>query len=90
MCRLRPQWMDPACPQNRTGATYELIAAVSHLGVSGTSGHYTADVRQSNGQWLRCDDASIYRIGWDKVKDQPAYLLFYQLKDPGPSSSGSA
>ena len=81
--------MDPSCPQRSTGATYELIAAVSHLGVTGTSGHYTADVRQPGGQWLRCDDDKIYRVGWDKVKDQPAYLLFYQLKESASKETTS-
>lgn len=57
---------------------YELVATVTHHGREPSKGHYTADVRHSNGQWLRFDDASVTAITTSKVLHDQAYVLFYK------------
>ncbi|OMO49982.1 Peptidase C19, ubiquitin carboxyl-terminal hydrolase 2 [Corchorus capsularis] len=60
------------------GRKYELVATITHHGREPSKGHYTADARYSNGQWLRFDDASVTAIGPSKVLHDQAYVLFYQ------------
>lgn len=57
---------------------YELVATVTHHGREPSKGHYTADVRHANGQWLRFDDASVTAIAMSKVLHDQAYVLFYK------------
>ncbi|XP_011042126.1 PREDICTED: ubiquitin carboxyl-terminal hydrolase 24 isoform X2 [Populus euphratica] len=57
---------------------YELVATVTHHGREPSKGHYTADVRHANGQWLRFDDASVTAITTSKVLHDQAYVLFYK------------
>ncbi|KAJ6704787.1 UBIQUITIN CARBOXYL-TERMINAL HYDROLASE [Salix purpurea] len=57
---------------------YELVATVTHHGREPSKGHYTADVRHANGQWLRFDDASVTAIATSKVLHDQAYVLFYK------------
>lgn len=57
---------------------YELVATVTHHGREPSKGHYTADVRHANGQWLRFDDASVTAIAMRKVLHDQAYVLFYK------------
>ncbi|KAJ6702896.1 UBIQUITIN CARBOXYL-TERMINAL HYDROLASE [Salix viminalis] len=57
---------------------YELVATVTHHGREPSKGHYTADVRHANGQWLRFDDASVSAITTSKVLHDQAYVLFYK------------
>ncbi|CAL1394540.1 unnamed protein product [Linum trigynum] len=57
---------------------YELVATVTHHGREPSKGHYTADARYPNGQWLRFDDASVTAIGLNKVLHDQAYVLFYK------------
>ncbi|XP_065868511.1 ubiquitin carboxyl-terminal hydrolase 24 isoform X2 [Euphorbia lathyris] len=57
---------------------YELVATITHHGREPSKGHYTADARYSNRQWLRFDDASVTKIGTNKVLHDQAYVLFYK------------
>ncbi|KAJ4840292.1 hypothetical protein Tsubulata_023416 [Turnera subulata] len=57
---------------------YELVATITHHGRDPSKGHYTADARYPNGQWLRFDDASVTAIGTNKVLHDQAYVLFYK------------
>lgn len=76
---LQPAWMQHTLvAQHRQGAAYELIATVSHHGVSPQSGHYTANVRQANGTWLHFDDGTVSNLTMHDVCDAGAYLLLYQ------------
>ena len=43
------------------------------------SGHYTADVRQADGHWLRFDDDTVLSCNLKDVLHDKAYLLFYRL-----------
>lgn len=60
------------------GRKYELVATITHHGREPSKGHYTADARYPNGQWLRYDDASVNAIGANKVLHDQAYVLFYK------------
>ncbi|XP_022745349.1 ubiquitin carboxyl-terminal hydrolase 24-like isoform X2 [Durio zibethinus] len=60
------------------GRKYELVATITHHGSEPSKGHYTADARYPNGQWLRFDDASVTAIGTSKVLHDQAYVLFYK------------
>ncbi|XVE69524.1 hypothetical protein DITRI_Ditri09bG0159000 [Diplodiscus trichospermus] len=60
------------------GRKYELVATITHHGREPSMGHYTADTRYPNGQWLRFDDASVTSIGTRQVLHDEAYLLFYE------------
>ncbi|BDA47004.1 probable ubiquitin carboxyl-terminal hydrolase 10 at C-terminar half [Coccomyxa sp. Obi] len=82
--RIQPSWMAEGCPdaRHRGGADYDLIAVVHHHGRTPASGHYTADVRQPDGKWLRFDDADLSAVSLARVvDDNKAYLLFYQLRE---------
>lgn len=60
------------------GRKFELVATITHHGREPSKGHYTADARYTNGQWLRFDDANVYAIGLNKVLHDQAYVLFYK------------
>ncbi|KGN50463.1 ubiquitin carboxyl-terminal hydrolase 24 [Cucumis sativus] len=60
------------------GRKYELVATITHHGRESSKGHYTADVRYHNNQWLRFDDASVTAIGKNNVLHDRAYVLFYK------------
>lgn len=60
------------------GRRYELVATITHHGREPSKGHYTADARYSDGQWLRYDDASVTAVGTSKVLHDQAYVLFYR------------
>ncbi|XP_057499687.1 ubiquitin carboxyl-terminal hydrolase 24-like [Actinidia eriantha] len=60
------------------GRRYELVSTITHHGREASKGHYTADARHTNSQWLRFDDASVTAIGMSKVLHDQAYVLFYK------------
>ncbi|KAF8403724.1 hypothetical protein HHK36_011828 [Tetracentron sinense] len=60
------------------GRKYELVATITHHGRDPSKGHYTADTRNSDGHWLRYDDASVTPISTSKVLHDQAYVLFYK------------
>ncbi|PSS09953.1 Ubiquitin carboxyl-terminal hydrolase, partial [Actinidia chinensis var. chinensis] len=65
-------------PPSAEGRRYELVSTITHHGREASKGHYTADARNPNGQWLRFDDASVTAIGMSKVLHDQAYVLFYK------------
>ncbi|KAF3529645.1 hypothetical protein DY000_02036928, partial [Brassica cretica] len=66
-----------ASPSNG-GLKYKLVATITHHGRDPSKGHYTADARRKNNQWLRFDDASVTAIGPKQVLHDQAYVLFYK------------
>eukprot|EP00262_Sarcandra_glabra_P007884 TRINITY_DN20993_c0_g1_i1.p1 TRINITY_DN20993_c0_g1~~TRINITY_DN20993_c0_g1_i1.p1 ORF type:complete len:562 (-),score=104.12 TRINITY_DN20993_c0_g1_i1:331-2016(-) len=60
------------------GRRYELVATITHHGRDPSKGHYTADARYADAQWLRYDDATVTAVGTSKVLHDQAYVLFYQ------------
>lgn len=77
-CRLDSELLDRESQHKRGGAQYELIATVSHHGQKAISGHYTADVLQPNGKWLRFDDDKVSYVSQLDVTNNVAYLLLYR------------
>lgn len=75
---IKSSWLDPACRDR--GTHYDLIGTVSHHGKNLTNGHYTADVLQADGKWLRFDDAEIYSVSLQSVLTERPYILFYQRR----------
>lgn len=62
---------------------YDLYGVVVHHGGSSNSGHYFSFVKAPNGAWHCMNDESVSTVGWNLVKQQQAYMLFYAQK-PGP------
>lgn len=60
-------------------STYKLLSVVNHIGTSVQGGHYTCDILQSNGSWLRFDDAKVSKVSEEGVMQQNAYFLVYIL-----------
>ncbi|KAM7509054.1 hypothetical protein LguiA_019507 [Lonicera macranthoides] len=60
------------------GRRYQLVSTITHHGKEASKGHYTADARYHDDQWLRFDDASVTAIGTSKVLHDQAYVLFYR------------
>jgi ubiquitin carboxyl-terminal hydrolase 10 len=75
----RGSWLDGSCSKER-GAQYELVATVTHHGKNIGNGHYTSDVMQSDGRWLRFDDGDVVSVKKQNVLLERPYLLFYQKK----------
>lgn len=73
---MRSGWLAAGCKERRM--EYELVATVSHHGKNSTSGHYTADVIQPDGRWLRFDDGNVFSVSQQAVMSDRTYLLFYQ------------
>jgi Ubiquitin carboxyl-terminal hydrolase len=44
------------------------VATVSHHGKNPNAGHYTADVKQHDGRWLRFDDATVTSVPLSMVR----------------------
>ena len=84
---IRSSWL--ATGSSDRGAVYDLVATVSHHGKSLTSGHYTADVLQAGGKWLRFDDSDAYWMPEQKFLAERPYLLVYQRSSSTSVSSSS-
>lgn len=76
---VRPSWLASGCTQRNS--VYKLVATISHHGKAISSGHFTADVLQSSGKWLRCDDDNLYFVPERQVLSDRPYLLFYERID---------
>ena len=73
---MRSSWMASGTPDR--GAIYNLVATVTHHGKSISRGHYTADVVQPDGKWLRFDDSDVYMVKEQQVLGDTPYLLVYE------------
>ncbi len=51
---------------------------MSHHGKQAGAGHYTADVKQPDGRWLRFDDASVTSVPSPAVRT-PACIPFFTM-----------
>ncbi|ESO11114.1 hypothetical protein HELRODRAFT_183496 [Helobdella robusta] len=63
---------------------YELVAVVSHIGPTLTSGHYVSDVYDTKSScWYTCDDKNVWDTNLQNVltsRRNSAYILFYENK----------
>lgn len=70
------QYLD--CPANTH--VYNLVAILSHRGSSAHSGHYTATICNSNGEWYQYNDAKVEKISRDDINGKVFFsLLFFLL-----------
>jgi len=69
------------CGYNKESYKYDLFGICNHMGgVMG--GHYTAFVRNSENQWLHCNDRNIEMVQNPESIIMPmAYCLFYRKKN---------
>lgn len=74
--QMRSAWL--ASGSTDRGAVFDLVATVTHHGKSISSGHYTADVVQPDGKWLRFDDSEVFWVQQQQVLAERPYLLVYQ------------
>ncbi|MQL89055.1 hypothetical protein Taro_021623 [Colocasia esculenta] len=72
---IRREWLVSPITEGRR---YELVATITHHGREPSKGHYTADTKHSDGQWLRYDDASVTAIETSQLLHNHAYVLFYK------------
>ena len=64
---------------NKSSYVYDLYGVCNHSGgVSG--GHYTAHVKNANGNWYNFNDTNVSRISENKIVSTMAYCLFYRKK----------
>jgi len=61
----------------RDDYVYDLYAVINHTG-GGNSGHYTASVKHTSGQWYLFNDAETKLITTKEIVSTNAYLLFYR------------
>jgi ubiquitin carboxyl-terminal hydrolase 10 len=87
---MRASWMASGAKER---GDYQLVATVSHHGKNMTSGHYTADVLQPDGRWLRFDDGDVCCVSEQMVLSGRTYMLFYQRTaggQPEPAAGNGA
>ena len=64
---------------NKNSYKYDLYGVCNHSGgVQG--GHYTAFVKNANGNWYLFNDSNISRVSEDSIKTEKAYCFFYRKK----------
>ena len=74
---------------------YDLVAVCNHYGRL-DRGHYTAYCCDSDGAWLRYDDAEVSSLDAARVQSRAAYMLFYCRRraeaaaDPGEGTCCAA
>jgi ubiquitin C-terminal hydrolase len=56
---------------------YQLYGVANHTGNT-MGGHYTAFVRNANGQWYHYNDTNVYEVTVDVIVSADAYCLFYR------------
>ena len=59
---------------------------VNHHGKFAQGGHYTADILQKDGSWIRFDDSDFQtvqeKVVLGKQSDRQPYMLFYRSLNP--------
>lgn len=60
---------------------YELVGVVNHIGLTANTGHYTANCRLANHQWMKFSDELCVVIKPEKVITSDAYLLFFSCSN---------
>ncbi|KAL2653760.1 hypothetical protein R1flu_021888 [Riccia fluitans] len=63
---------------------YSLYGLVVHSGHSQDGGHYYAYVKEPRGKWYCCNDASVWHVSSEEVREDKAYMLFYVRNSSGP------
>ena len=64
---------------NKSSYVYDLYGVCNHSGgVSG--GHYTAHVKNANGNWYNFNDTNVSRISENKIVSTMAHIVFFTVK----------
>ena len=66
---------------NSTKNLYELVAVSTHIGSSGSSGHYIAYCKDKNNEWHKFNDSSHSKCKFNEVKSFSPYILIFRRKD---------
>ncbi|KAL1551185.1 ubiquitin-specific protease ubp15 [Salvia divinorum] len=71
---------------------YMLYAVVVHHDTSNASfsGHYTAYVKDLQGNWFKVDDTEVQPVELSHVMSEGAYILFYMRSYPRPGRCGKS
>jgi len=89
LARLDLQGFVAETSPQRVPLQYDLFAAVDHVGMSPSTGHYTAACRRADG-WWRFDDSRVEFLGRTeegaarRVLSESNYLLLFQRRDAPP------
>lgn len=59
---------------------YDLYGVCNHHGNGEFNGHYTANIKNANGEWYTFNDMSVTKINRDNVINVNAYCLFLRKK----------
>ncbi|KAI0564322.1 Ubiquitin carboxyl-terminal hydrolase [Gracilaria domingensis] len=70
------------CSEGMEIEMYELVSVLTHHGPSTDFGHYTADVKCSDGHWCHVNDHKRSKINAAMALSNRAYMLFYQKRVP--------
>ena len=72
---------DYLCLYNGQKTKYKLCSVCTHIGKSGSSGHYIAYcLNKNNNTWYEFNDSFCYEIkDMDELKENSPYLLIYEL-----------
>ena len=57
---------------------YKLIAVSTHLGNSGTSGHYVTYCQNNKNEWYEFNDSSVTRSKYEELNYNSPYVLVYK------------
>jgi len=68
------------CGYNADEYIYDLFGVGNHMG-SVLGGHYTANIKNSNGKWYSFNDTNVNTISVNKVITEHTYCLFYRKKN---------
>jgi len=82
LLRLRKPMLDERFSSGT--AEYRLVSTISHHGRHAAGGHYTADVLQPEGRWLRFNDALVDAVGHETVLAEKPYILLYAASQLPP------
>ncbi|CAH1989720.1 unnamed protein product [Acanthoscelides obtectus] len=84
--KYAPYWFEDDSGSNNSGY-YTLQAVLTHRGRSSSSGHYVGWVRQSEDNWIKCDDDNVSPVTTDDILKLSgggdwhcAYVLLYGPK----------
>lgn len=58
---------DVPVPKEHLTSMYDLIALVTHEGISANAGHYVALVKEDDNEWIQFDDATKTTLDNDEV-----------------------
>merc|ERR1712154_747890 len=65
---------------NRGNTKYDLCSIVKHMGSTGGDHYISFAKHPATGKWYKFDDQRVEEISLEKLKEQQAYILFYNRR----------